>query len=83
MLMKRSQIQLPDRLYERLKARAVEEETSLAELMRKAGEYYLTVHPESVGNAQPWTPPAPLDLGAFRVPEEAWREQANGGEVSP
>jgi hypothetical protein len=80
--MKRTQIQLPDRLYERLKARAVDEESSLAEIMRKAGEYYLAVHPEAITTPAHWTPPAPRDLGAFLVPEDRWREMANDEEVS-
>jgi len=81
--MVRTQIQLPDRLYERLKARAVAEETSLAEIMRKAGEYYLVVHPDSAAETSLWSPPAAHDLGAFLVPEEQWREMAGDLEASP
>jgi hypothetical protein len=81
--MKRTQIQLPDRLYERLKAQAADEESSLAELMRKAGEYYLSVHPAPAGQTRPWTPPAPRDLGAFLASEDRWRELANDGETAP
>ena len=80
--MKRTQIQLPDRLYERLKARAVAEESTLAEIMRKAGKYYLAVNPEPVAKASHWTPPEPQDLGDFLVPEERWREMANDEEGS-
>jgi hypothetical protein len=80
--MMRTQIQLPDRLYERLKARAVAEETSLAEIMRKAGEYYLVVHPESAAEITLWRLPAAQDLGAFLVPEERWREMAGDEEAS-
>ena len=80
--MKRIQIHLPDRLYERLKARAADEESSLAEIIRKAREYYLAVHPEAVASAAHWTPPAPRDLGAFLMPEDRWREMANDKEGS-
>jgi predicted transcriptional regulator len=80
--MKRTQIQLPDRLYERLKARAAAEESTLAEIMRQAGEYYLAVHPEAAATVPEWTPPAPRDLGAFLVPEDRWREMANDEEIS-
>jgi hypothetical protein len=80
--MKRTQIQLPDRLYQRLKARAVDEESTLAEVMRKAGEYYLAVHPEAAAMAPHWTPPSPQDLGDFLVPEDRWREMANDEEPS-
>ncbi len=55
--MKRTQIQLPDRLYERLKAQASYEESTLAELMRKAGEYYLSVNPSRESRSRPWIPP--------------------------
>ncbi len=81
--MKRTHIQLPDLLYERLKARAVAEETSLAEIMRKAGEYYLTVHAESSAETPLWSLPAAHDLGDFLVPEERWREMAGDEEASP
>jgi len=79
-VMKRTQIHLPDRLYERLKDRAANEESTLAEIMRKAGEYYLAVHPEAVATAARWTPPAPRDLGEFLAPEDRWREMANDKE---
>ena len=78
--MKRTQIQLPDQLYARLKARAAHEESTLAEVMRKAGEYYLAVHPEAFTNASHWTPPVPRDLGAFLASENRWREIANEEE---
>ena len=81
--MQRTQIQFPDRLYQRLKARALEEETSLAELMRKAGEYYLSIHPGSASDTPFWTLPSPRDLGDFLVPEEQWRELANDAEALP
>ncbi|MDA8409126.1 MAG: ribbon-helix-helix domain-containing protein [Treponema sp.] len=80
--MKRTQIQLPDRLFERLKARAEDEESTLTELMRKAGEYYLTVHPEGRPLARPWVPPAPHPLGAFIATEDKWREMGNSGEAA-
>ena len=78
--MKRTQIQIPDKLYHLLRARAAEEETTLAHILRKAGEYYLTVHPAKGAGARAWTLPEPLDLGEFRVPEDRWREMANEGE---
>jgi len=81
--MKRTQIQLPDRLFERLKARADDEESTLAELMRKAGEYYLAVHPESARKLSVWTPPEPHSLGAFLAAEEDWREMGNSAGAPP
>ncbi|MFZ4616108.1 MAG: ribbon-helix-helix domain-containing protein [Rectinemataceae bacterium] len=81
--MKRSQIQLPDRLYERLKKQAADEESTLAELMRKAGEYYLSVHPLPSSLSRSWIPPDPVNLGAFLASEDRWRELANDGETAP
>lgn len=80
--MRRTQILLPDRLYDRLKARAAEEESTLAEIMRKAGEYYLTVHPEAATTGAEWSPPLPQDLGELIAPEEKWRELANEAEAA-
>jgi hypothetical protein len=51
--------------------------------MRKAGEYYLSVHPAPAGQSRPWTPPAPLALGAFLAPEDQWRELAHDSETAP
>lgn len=83
MSMKRTQIQLPDRLYERLKSRAAYEESTLAEIMRKAGEYYLAVHPDAAEAVSEWTPPAPQDLGDLLAPEDRWREMANDSGLAP
>ena len=81
--MKRTQIQLPDRLYERLMAQASYEESTLAELMRKAGEYYLSVNPSRASRSRPWIPPVPRNLGAFLAPEDRWRELAQDVETAP
>jgi hypothetical protein len=81
--MKRTQIQFPDKLFERLKAQAAGEESTFAELMRKAGEYYLSVHPEHPVKNCAWKPPKPLDLGAFIAAEVDWRELANAEETRP
>lgn len=77
--MKRTQIQLPDRLYNRLKELAQREETSLAEIMRRAGEYILSLHPELNDAVTNWDIPEPEDLGDFLSPEEQWRILANEG----
>lgn len=78
--MKRTQIQLPDRLYDRLKERASREETSLADILRKAGEYYLSVHPDSDRDVPEWSLPEPEELGDFLSSEEDWRLLGNEGE---
>lgn len=73
----RTQIQLPDRLHRALKAIAVREETSLAEIMRRAGEYFLVVHPRPLDQMEAWEPPGPQDLGEIVAPESEWRLMAN------
>lgn len=73
----RTQIQLPDRLHRRLKAVAECEETSLADVIRRAGECFLAVHPEMGGAPQTWSPPKAADMGRLLAPESNWRELAN------
>ena len=75
--MVRTQIQLPDRLHRRLKAIAEYEETSMAEIIRRAGECFLAVHPEMGAAPQAWLPPQAADMGRLLAPESRWRELAN------
>ena len=76
-IMVRTQIQLPDRLHRRLKAVAERDETSLADVIRRAGEYFLAVHPELGGAPRAWSPPEAVDMGRLLAPESHWRELAN------
>lgn len=74
----RTQIQLPDGLYHRLKRLAECEETSLASIMRKAGEYLVSVHPEVGRNAGKWEVPKPRKLGISpAIPCSEWKLAAN------
>jgi hypothetical protein len=75
--MRRTQIQLPDSLYHRLKRLAQSQESTLSEIMRRAGEYILSVHPEHSDGTAEWQPPPPVDLGHFRAAEADWRARAN------
>jgi predicted transcriptional regulator len=75
--MKRTQIQLPDQLYDRLKKLARSQETSLSEIIRRAGEYLLAVKPESSENRAAWHLPKPENLGRFLAEESDWRLRAN------
>ncbi len=52
--MKRTQIQLPDKLYERLKMLAEHEETFLAAILRRGAEYILSLHPEATEANTEW-----------------------------
>ena len=70
--MVRTQIQLPNALYEEAKRVAREREMSLAEVVRRGVEYITQVYPP-VGSGEPWRPPAPSDLGPFQASQEDWR----------
>ena len=62
--MVRTQIQLPDALYDEAKRVARERERSLAEVVRPRVEYITQVYPAITGG-EPWSPPAARDLGPF------------------
>ena len=61
--MTKTQIQLPDALYRRVKAFAREREWSLAETFRRAAEQMLDRYPEDPEPLDEWEPPAGRDLG--------------------
>ena len=74
--MVRTQIQLPDALYEEAKRVAREREMSLAEVVRRGVEYITRAYPP-VGGDRRWAPPPPSRLGAFKASPEAWRLLVN------
>ncbi len=75
--MKRTQIQLPDKMYDQLKELARAEETTLAEVIRRAGAYLLQTQPMKTNSSLTWVPPIAEDLGEFISTEEDWRIYAN------
>ena len=58
----RTQIQLPDTLYNRARKIARNSEISLAELCRRGLEYIISVSPADT-NSDAWTLPPPRHLG--------------------
>jgi hypothetical protein len=50
---------------------------SLAEVMRRAGEYFLALYPEGDRSVAHWEPPQPVDLCMIIAPESEWRTLAN------
>ncbi len=58
----RTQIQFPDPLYHRLKSIAEQQDWSLAEVMRKAAEHFVSRFPESEKPGVEWAFPT-LDCG--------------------
>jgi hypothetical protein len=60
--MTRTQIQFPDPLYRRLKGIAEQHDWSLAEVMRKAAEHFVSRFPEEIETGAAWEFPT-LDCG--------------------
>jgi hypothetical protein len=79
--MTRTQIQIPDALYDQAKRLAEAREISLAELVRRGLEYMLSVSAPAQPGKASWDLPAPLRLGSddpFVVPD--WRFRLHLGE---
>jgi hypothetical protein len=70
----RTQIQIPDKLYHELKALAEEKEWSLAEILRRGGEYVLSLYP-ALKKKKFKGLPQPLSLGRPRLDQAQWREE--------
>ena len=67
--MTRTQIQLPDALYQRAKAFAAQRELSLAEVTRRGLELFLDRFPSTEPARGVWTLPR-VDAGGIKVPLE-------------
>ncbi len=61
--MVRTQIQIPDALYRRLKTYAKTREWTLAETLRRGAEILLDTSPRNPTEAGTWMPPKPRNLG--------------------
>lgn len=76
--MTRTQIQLPDELYERAKAFAAKRELSLAEITRRGLELFLNRYQETENPQRQWTLPK-VNGGGIKVPLSRLREiEADG-----
>ena len=73
--MTRTQIQLPDELYQRAKAFAAQRELSLAEITRRGLELFLERFPTEEVAREPWKLPK-FDGGGIRVSLDSLREIA-------
>jgi hypothetical protein len=76
----KTQIQIPDDLYRRVKRLAESQEWSLAETLRRAAELLLSVRPERMpGSREVWRldPPANTGLRTDPFTDPDWRLQAN------
>jgi hypothetical protein len=74
--MTRTQIQLPDDVYERARKVCKSREISLAELARRGLEYILSVYAPEPGLAAEWQPPKPRALGWTGLNDAEIKEQA-------
>lgn len=73
--MTRTQIQLPDDLYQRAKAFAARREISLAEMTRRGLELFLARFPNPAPPKQQWKLPK-VHGGGIKVPLEALHDIA-------
>lgn len=79
--MTRTQIQLPDDLYQRAKAFAAEREISLAEITRRGLEIFLARFPEPGSAPKSWKFPA-VRSGGVKVPLAELKALAHENEES-
>ncbi|MDB6117144.1 MAG: hypothetical protein JWO08_925 [Verrucomicrobiaceae bacterium] len=77
--MTRTQIQLPDELYQRAKTFAAERELSLAEITRRGIELFLSRFPEPTPERKKWQLPS-VNGGGIKVPLEKLRDMAADDE---
>ena len=79
--MTRTQIQLPDDLYQRAKAFAAERELSLAEITRRGLVLFLDRFPEAGRATKDWKPPV-IRSGGIKVPLEKLKDITRDDEES-
>src|SRR5436190_13522455 len=79
--MVRTQVQLPEKLYEEAKRLAEEKEVSLTEVVRRSLELLLAVYPPDRSEKRRWKlePPANTALRVDPFENPDWRVEANQG----
>jgi hypothetical protein len=75
--MTRTQIQLPDPLYVRLKKIAELQDWSLSEVIRKAAEHFITRFPEDPQPSSAWTFPTLECGGDFLTDPASFRPEVD------
>lgn len=78
--MTRTQIQLPDDLYQRAKTFAAQKEISLAEMTRRGLELFLARFPEQPVSPKRWKMPV-VQSGGVQVPLEKLNEYGRAEEA--
>jgi hypothetical protein len=74
--MTRTQIQLPDEVYERARKVCQSREISMAELARRGFEYMLSVYTCDPACPADWQPPQPRHLGWMGLTDAQIKDQA-------
>lgn len=72
--MVKTQVQIPDRLFQEAKRVAAENEMSFAEVVRRGLEEVILHHPPNRCRAQEWSLPCSFDMGKPLVEESKWNE---------
>jgi hypothetical protein len=73
----KTQVQIPDELFNQAKKVAAAKEWSFAEIVRRGLEYMTQVNRPERQPAAEWRLPGPYRLGPFLAPEERWTELAH------
>ncbi len=76
--MVKTQVQIPDELFQRAKQVAAAKEWSFAEVVRRGLEYMTQVNPPRPLSESTWQLPSPQPLGPFIAPEAEWSDLAHG-----
>jgi hypothetical protein len=80
--MRRSEVQLPDPLYQQVEGLAQKLHVSVPELLRHAAEQMVQRQPKPQPKRNGgWRFPEGRNLGAFRAPVEDWRLLANEAAI--
>lgn len=73
-IMVKTQVQIPDLLYQEAKRIAEENEMSFAEVVRRGLEEIVKHHPPQRCRRDEWKVPASFDLGETLADESRWTE---------
>ena len=68
----KTQVQIPEELFQRAKEVAARKEWSFAEVVRRGLEYMTETNPPGRKPGNKWRLPPPANLGRPLLPEEEW-----------
>ncbi len=79
----KTQVQIPDELFDRAKKVAAAKEWSFAEIVRRGLEYMTQVNPPNRQPAQDWRLPEPVAMGLPLAPEDEWTALSHEDGTTP